>query len=163
MYVYVGMCVPIMVYMWWSGDIFWHLAFSFYHLGVGDYTQMASLGSKHRHPSSNYWSPGWFFLECSPKVSLQLNRYPHTPSNSLWATENAQERTTFTNSNWIRGDMNKLPFTRARAWMTDQKKQFHSSLAWWTRVDWIVLSSQKLGWFSGSCITEKPSAPWAVT
>lgn len=106
---------------------------------------------------------GVFFLECSPKVSLQLNRYPHTPSNSLWATGNVQERTTFTNSNWIRGDMTKLPFTRARAWMTDQKKQFHSSLAWWTRVDWIVFSSQKLGWFNGSCITEKPSTPWAVT
>lgn len=77
------MCVLVMVHMWRSEDIFWHLAFSFYHLGVRGHSQMVSLGSKHFYLLSHHVGPlpliidllGVFFLECSPKVSPDLSMY----------------------------------------------------------------------------------------
>ena len=139
MHRYMGMCVLVMVHMWRTEDIFWHLAFSLYHLGVRGHSQMVSLGSKHFYLLSHHVGPLPLIIDLlgifSWNVPQGIPGSEHVFSQHV-CTHLQQPVSHWKCSRW--DYLHKFSLDRRRHEQTSlhpsmdgrPKKQFHPSLTW---------------------------------
>lgn len=103
------------------------------------------------------------FAKGIPTAEHAFSACLYLSPNSLWVAGNAQHRATF-HKFWL--DMGRCEQTSihsSKGMDGKRKKPFHPSVAWWTRVNWIIFPPWEPGWFKGRSITKQTSVPWVIT